>query len=397
MNLVQRSIGLGALLTTILVSCAEKEAAIEPRKGSFSKAKAARSAVPDRVLDDQSLKNMAILLAGQVNDEGAADPLWLGHAREMKTIFAVVDPRHAEMRSWAAREVDPLVPREVVFYPFGGPDLFSILTIFPKASSYVLVGLEAPGRLPLPEAFEAAALARDLERLRQPFQSLQTSGYFIRSEIDKQLAGGQFDGILPILLISLTRAGQQPVALQFLSFDPRTGQVGSVERGDAQTENGEASGVRIVFRESGDGAGTERSVYYFAQDLSNDGIFPDAPFVRWLEQQGPTDSFIKVGEYLLHTDAFSNLRAWILERSELVLQDDSAIPLRFFTSDQWRLNFFGEYRDIIGAYKQWFQPDLEAVFKRGRDVKPLGWSAGYSANLDGGCLILAERSARPKR
>ena len=39
-------------------------------------------------------------------------------------------------------------PRATLFYPFGGPDLLSAAQFFPAASSYVLVGLEPPGRIP---------------------------------------------------------------------------------------------------------------------------------------------------------------------------------------------------------------------------------------------------------
>lgn len=392
----------------------EGEPAIEPRRGSFSKATPASSPRPTRNLDARSLRNMSELIAGRlpaVADGGekqsergslessAPSPVWVAHARFMDEAWRQIDERMGKMRRWAEAELaDMPAPAAPLFYPFGGPDLISAMQFFPDAGSYLLVGLEAPGRLPLPEDFKASALAGDIERLRRPFESFVESGYFVRSEIDKDLSGGQFDGILPILLICLVRAGQAPLAIDYVHIDPETVKITQLPP-DSET----ASVVRIKFAARDDaerllGAierGEEmpkierRAVYYFAQDLSNSGLLSEEPFRRLIDHQPAVNVYIKSGEYLAHTEDFSTLRKLVLGKSQTLLQDDSGLPIKFLRSDRWNIRLFGQYTGVLAAYSQWHQEDLAAAFAR-PDVEPLDFAAGYNS-ISGGGLILAHR------
>ncbi len=64
-------------------------------------------------------------------------------------------------------------------------------------------------------------------------------------------------------------------------------------------------------------------------------------------------------------------------------QDDSGVPLRFFTSDRWTVDLYGHYEDVLAAYKDWFQPDLAAAFQRQDKVLPLPFAAGYQTAVIG--------------
>ncbi len=402
---VGRSVGrrAGWILCTIAVSaiwcgaCSEpskgKAEEVIPRRGSFSKAEGDQTKLPARDLDAESLQNMASLLAGSVGSGAKLSPAWVKHQVAMDELWTRIGPRLDAMSTWSRSELVRLPASEApVFYPFGGPDLFALLNLFPDASSFILVGLEAPGRLPMPEDTDKASLENDLMRLRRPFESMAEAGYFVRTQIDQELSGGHFDGLLPILLVALARAGQVPEAVQYVRLDA-SGQLVGIES-NATT----ASAVRILFRPAGDKTRI-RSVFYYAQDLSNDGVFPDSGFYHMIEKLGTINVFIKSGEYLLHTDPFSNLRKLVLERSQIVLQDDSGVPLRFFTSDRWLVELYGHYEDVLAAYKPWFQPDLAAAYQHQDQILPLPFAAGYQTAVSGGCLILANRKAAagPKR
>ncbi len=389
----RRSLLAVVLLAALAGACSPpsgQEKAPEPvaRRGSFSKAEGDKSALPPRELDAESLQNMASLLAGTAPAGTELSPAWALHRAEMEKVFARITPRFDAMARWSRQELAGLPASEApIFYPFGGPDLFAVLNLFPEASSFILVGLEAPGRLPMPEDTAQPSLEADLARLRKPFESMAESGYFVRTQIDQELSGGHFDGLLPILLIALARSGQVPEAVQYVQLEPQTGQLVGLEP-TATT----AGAVRILFRPA-KGKGKVRSVFYYAQDLSNDGVFPASGFYRMIEKLGTVNVFIKSGEYLCHTDPFSNLRKLILDRSQVVLQDDSGVPLRFFTSDRWSLDFYGHYEDVLAAYKDWFQPDLAAAYRHREKVQPLPFGAGYQTAVSGGCLILANRKA----
>jgi hypothetical protein len=384
---------LPAVLAAALLAagCGEraKEAVADEagaRRSAMVKTAGDQSLLPPRELDPESLKNMTFLLAGTTPPGTELSPAWAQHRAEMEKLFARIEPRFAAMSSWSGQELVRLPASEApVFFPFGGPDLFSVLSLFPDASSYILVGLQAPGRLPMPEDTAHDALEGDLERLRKPFESLADAGYFARSEIDQELSGGHFDGLLPILLIALARSGQVPEAVQYLRLESSSGQLVGLEP-SATT----AGAVRILFRPAV-GRGKIRSVFYYAQNLSNDAVFPDAAFSRMIEKLGTLNVVVKLGEYLLHGASFSNLRRLILDRSQVVLQDDSGVPLRFFTSDRWKVELYGHYEGVPAAYKEWLQPDLAAAFRRKGEVRSLTYAAGYATTPNGGCLILASR------
>ncbi|MEO1088908.1 MAG: hypothetical protein AAFY88_32165, partial [Acidobacteriota bacterium] len=327
-----------------------------------------------RNLDPQSLRNMSELIAGVLPelDGDQPSPVWLEHAQVMEETWNAIEARMGKMSAWAAKELGDMPEPEVpLFYPFGGPDLISALHLFPEAGSYLLVGLEAPGRLPMPEDFEASALAEDIARLRRPFDTFAEAGYFVRSQIDKDLSGGQFDGILPILLICLVRAEQTPLALDYVHIDPETMQITSLP-----PDTDEASVVRIKFAARSDAdaiaraleAGeappdvNQRAVYYFAQDLSDRGLLSEEPFRRLVEHQPGVNVYIKSGEYLAHTEDFSTLRKMVLKKGQTLLQDDSGLPIRFLRSDRWNVRLYGSYTGVLAAYSQWHQEDLEAAF-----------------------------------
>ncbi|MDA8021036.1 MAG: hypothetical protein MPN21_26660 [Thermoanaerobaculia bacterium] len=393
------SFAVGLLLTGCpknTETAEESEPLPEAQRGSFSEKEAETSERPERSLDPTSLKNMSELLAGIVpaNDptvqDGeevpALDPVWQEHARVMDEIWQGIEPRHELMSGWSEETLAELPdPDATLLYPFGGPDLVTALSFFPDARSYLLVGLEAPGRLPLPEKFSGTALADDLAKLRGAFGSMAQSGYFVRTQIDRGVTDGAFDGVLPILLICLVRGDQVPVAVEYVSFDRDTQELRSLP-----SEQTKASAVRVLFRSRSGEQGATRSVYYFAQDLSNRGLHADDPFAELLRRQESLNVYMKAAEYLLHTSDFLQFRKILLSESQLILQDDSGVPIRHFTSNRWQLRFYGSYTDVLAAYKPFYQEDLAAAFAK--QTTPLPFRIGYGASGDGGGMILATRN-----
>lgn len=369
----------------------------KPLGGSFAEKEAETSERPERSLDPVSLQNMSELLAGvlpsaqdpewQEDGEPSIEPVWLEHGQGMDEIWQQIGPRREAMSQWAGEVLGDLAhPDAPLVYPFGGPDLVTVLSFFPEAKSYILVGLEAPGRLPLPEDFSGDALTDDLAMLRGSFGSMVDSGYFVRTEIDRGVHDSEFDGVLPILLICLVRGDQLPLAVDYVGFDRDT-----LEIQPLPADQTEASAVRILFRSRDDAESKPRAVYYFAQDLSNRGLLADDPFAELLRRQGALNVYMKAAEYLLHTSDFLQFRKILLAESALILQDDSGIPIRHFTSDRWQLRYFGLYTDVLAAYKPYFQEDLAAAFSR--KATPLPFRLGYGASSDGGGLILATRKS----
>ena len=92
-------------------------------------------------------------------------------------------------------------------------------------------------------------------------------------------------------------------------------------------------GARIIFAGS-DGA--EKTLYYFSTDLSNSGVKASG-FLKFCAALGPGNSLIKSASYLLHSGNFTTVRDFILNNSATIIQDDSGIPLAYYSPKKWRL------------------------------------------------------------
>lgn len=336
--------------------------------------------------DAAALADAARRLAGL---EAGGDPIWSQHAARMDELWRGVEERHAAaMRAWSEATLAPLVPEPELplFYPFGGPDFLGAFLFFPAAPLYVLVGLQPPGSLPRLDEIPPAALAAELARLRRGFQSLAEAGYFQQIDMDSDFDAARLDGVLPVLYVFLVRTGHLPLAVRHLGLDEN----GRLTEPGA----GAASAVAIDFVRAGEER--RRTLLYFAQDLSDEGLVRQHPeLARYLRNLGEWNVLMKAAVYLLHMGGFAALRELLLEHTRTLLQDDSGLPLRELATDRWDLRFFGAYTRTLPVYRQWFQEDLAAAFAGDPSIPRLGFAIGYHGTIGEGCLILANRRPAP--
>ncbi len=352
------------------------------------------AAIMASLSDGDALRGTAHRLAGLTDAGGQStepdDAEWSRHAGLMDEIWAQVEERHlGPMRSWAQTELTLADPPAPLYYPFGGPDLPSALQFFPAASSYVLVGLEPPGRIPNIDHLTGEPLAGELERLRGGLKNLAAAGYFVTKRMETDFVAPELEGVLPVLYIFLARAGLDPRSVEFISLDGE-GSVVPLETATDRT----ATAVRIGLAGDDGGSETSRWLYYFSRDLSNSGLASSPAFVAFLRRLGAFNLYMKSASYLLHMDDFTHHRDFLAAHAGTVLQDDSGIPLRDLPSTDWRLRFFGTYSRTLPTYREWFQEDLQAVYDQAGDpssAPALPFAIGYHSKIGGSCLIWAER------
>lgn len=352
--------------------------------------KAPHPAVPEVPIDAsasdlEALRTTAGLLAGTTSDQGA-DSAWARHAELMDEIWAQVEERHLQpMRSWAATELTLGAAEAPLYYPFSGPDLPSALQFFPAAESYVLVGLEPPGRIPDLEDLAGEPLEAELERLRGGLANLAEAGYFVTKRMETDFVATSLEGVLPVLYIFLARAGLDPTAVEFIRLDSE----GVATPLESATDRS-ATAVRIRFAGSAEAADETRALYYFSRDLSNPGLAATPDFVAFLRRLGAFNTYMKSASYLLHMDDFTAHKDFVAAHAGTVLQDDSGVPLRDLPSADWLLRYFGTYTRTLPTYREWFQEDLKAVYEQA-GIPALPFAIGYHSKIGGSCLIWAER------
>jgi hypothetical protein len=309
------------------------------------------------------------------------DPAWAAHAEAMNTAWARLETSQlGPVRAWAAAHLAPGSP--TLLYMFSGPDYLYARNFFPDARTYVLAGLEPPGRMIRLQAISPEERQRGLESLRESLKTILDASFFITADMQKDLQGHAFSGVLPLLYLFLARSGMDITHVQH---------VGLVDDGTTtvmpQPARVRPNGIEISFFDRA--RATERKLFYFSIDLSNAGLI-DGAFVKFLERLGPSDAFFKSASYLPHAENFLRIRSTVMAQSVRILQDDTGVPLAAYDPAVWQVTPFGRYTRPIQMFDYMHQPALTRLFERGSPA-PLNFRLGYGYGISTTGILLATR------
>ena len=286
------------------------------------------------------------------------------HQREMAALWRIAGTRMNEMRAWSARELTPVIGGgATVLYPFGGPDLLYVSAMFPQARDYALIGLEPVGEVAALEALPPGEVLAALSAFREITRTQLAAGYFVTKDMRAFPGSNILRGVTPILLSTVALSGGRVDAVSSLSASG-------------------LAGVEVRFH---DAAGVRHRAWYVAGDLSNSGFGGGCR--KWLAGLGGNVSYFKAASYLMHDAHFSQARDFFLQQSRVILQDDSGIPLRYF-SPAWEQHFFGKYEHPIELFAKFQQNDLRQAYAA-QPSAALEFGTGYQVNQWQGNLLLA--------
>ncbi len=394
---LKRKLSVLALMPLIIAggtACRSDEKA--PATGSAPPV-AAVAAPPsvDRALDDRFAYIAGLATGSPGYTALEAEPAWRDYAKAADKAWsefgaAVLEP----MRSWAASDLALARERtKSLFYPFGGPDLATAQALFPEQSATLLLGLEPVGNLPEIERSAPAAWAVFFTDMGALVLDFLTRGYFITKEMADIYSRREVDGALPVIGFFLKRGGYAVAGVRRLA--PAADGTWTEAPYEHLAERPRRPyGIRIEYFKPGESL--LRTVYYFSCDVENRAFVPGSPLHRFLDGLERPTTFIKAGSYLLHWENFSTLRSLILDRSLYVLEDDTAIPYRFFARGGWGITLFGRYATPVKDFTNVEQADLRAAYEDPETgVRPLPFHFGYRWLTQVDNLLLAERPRRP--
>ena len=290
------------------------------------------------------------------------DQAWQQHAVFFDQAWTKMNARQfTGIREWEANYLPAASgPVPVVFYFFSGPDFLYANQFFPNASTYILAGTEPIGPLPDVGRFAGPALSPVLHDFETALNSVLRFSFFITKDMKTDLQGDNLKGTLPLFYVFLARADKSITDITFIALDkngnPRITAPGSTSKSEAVV-----AGVRITF--TGAPGSAPQTLYYFTTDLSDDAIRSQPGFMKFCAQQGLGVSLLKSASYLMFESGFSASRDFLLTHSRLIIQDDSGIPITAFDPAKWDLRFFGNYIGPIDLFKQYFQPQLQALYQ----------------------------------
>lgn len=329
--------------------------------------------------------DQARFIAGMPVSEGSPlaalthDPAWQQHSQEINQMWSRLEGRSlGKARAWSANFVRASRGTSPCYYLFSGPDILYAKTVFPFSSTYVLCGTEPIGSVPDMAAWNSGTAAGALANTRRSIANLTRFAYFITKEMRADLNSSQLNGVTPIFFLFLARMGCQIESVDYVSLN-----------GSGSLGSGGVPGVRISFRS---GAGSQ-TMYYFKADLSNGGS--GMAVLNFSRRLGPNGlGLLKAASYLLHSDGFSKSREFLLNECRVIVQDDSGIPFRHFSTDRWQLRFFGRYTNTTGGiFAKYYQPDLAEAFARVQPA-PLDFQISYQFDPKAANVMVATRSGK---
>jgi len=310
-------------------------------------------------------------LAALTKDAG-----WQQHATAFNSTFERVEQTQiAKVRAWSAGHLSE--PRPTLFYMFSGPDFLYANAFFPKAKTYVLAGLEPAGSIPDLTKLRGS-LGTDLTQLRNSLRWILQYSYFITSQMSSDLRRGRLTGTLPVLYVFLARSGKTVREVSYVKLDEN----GALQPDPDTSKKVPARGVKIVFA---DNDGEERTLYYFSTDLSNGGV-DGSKFLDFLDTLGPGDGFVKSASYLPHNSGFAKVRDFLLTHTNVIVQDDTGVPLARYEPQKWELQPFGKYVGPIAVFRGMYNAKYAALFK---NAPPIDFSLGYRWKPNQSNLLLA--------
>jgi len=256
--------------------------------------------------------------------QGAA---WKQHADYIGTAWAKLEARQlTKIEGWTGAN---LRKRDAnVFYMFSGPDFLYANAFFPDARNYVLCGTEPVGSVPDVTKLD---VGQALYHIEGALNSVLNYSFFQTKQMREDFSQADLQGTIPVLMVFLARSGKTIENVSMV----------------------QPHGVRIDFN-----GGT---LYYFSVDLSN-GSVERSGLLAFCRKLGRGDSLLKSASYLPPEDGFSAIRNFLLDQSDVIVEDDSGVPYRDFNPAQWQVRLYGNYQAPIDIFKQYFQPDLADAF-----------------------------------
>ena len=317
------------------------------------------------------------------------------HRQTMDRLWSRIESQNIRpIESWISDKSYLKESTRPVFYPLSGADFINAHTFFPRAPYYVLVATEPPGNPAEVRSMEQRSTSKGLASVRAVITNISGENYFQSRKMSQTMNNPELSGVLPVLLVWLARKDQQVLSVQAVSIS---------QDGKITTAGGAHPGLRIRFRSNENGpSGSQpiQTLYYFKIFLGPGSVNPaggkpESPILGNLSE---VNTIMKAAVYLLHNGKYAPLAKSIMERSQLILQDDSGVPFRMF-DDTWTVDLYGNYtrpvalKGMLDPYDHLKQPGLSAEFsKRSEGPLPFPYSYGIlRSGMKESMLMLARK------
>lgn len=289
-------------------------------------------------------------------------------------------------------------------YTFSGPDFLFGSRFFPKASHYVLMGLEKCGSVTDISSMKESAINEYLNSIRGSMRYLLKAGYFVTAHMSTDFSKSVLNGNIHMMLMFMARENYSICSIDygymgkdssFVVTGVSTPSTGSGTSSTAYTikgttnTSGKINGMRVGITDST--AQKLKYVYYFSADIMDSKIKDKTEFTAFIKNMAPFNSYFKAASYVPSHKNFAIIRNLILDNSYKILQDDTGMPLKNLDVKIYDIEMWGTYTKVISDLSWGYQPDLKKAIEASGNNKDLPFKISYNGNYDEGMMLYAKR------
>ncbi len=320
---------------------------------------------------------------------------WKDHAHSMDLFWKKLETRSlVPIRSWRSAHFPGEAGGNTALYPLSGADFVNLYAFFPHARRYVMISLETPGHLPDPDAHSERNLGHGLRSIERCVNSMAFMNFLATHTQRVETSNAVFPGTLPVIMAFASRTGMCVTGVRDVILDA-SGRLQAIGGMKHRQSRSPASGFVISVR--GPGAAGEREIIYLSLRIRPSSAGETTPEGRFIHGLGRLNLLIKSAVYLLHLECFRDFCHSLMNMSDIIVQDYSGIPFRYFQPVEWDIRLHGRYSgpaSFSTCPNPPIQDDLINAYKVVRPVLPFCFGYGALRGCEKSNLMLMVRKRR---
>ncbi|MFZ9406509.1 MAG: hypothetical protein ACO26U_05380 [Burkholderiaceae bacterium] len=240
------------------------------------------------------------------------------------------------MLNWSAKALGDVKAR-TAFYPFSGPDVVTLLSLYPNAEHYLMVADQTPEYDQVESAAAGGSRSQASAFECQMLAGFAQRGYYLTNDLIGK--NGPKPRFLTLLHHNIAFAGARIESQRVLHLAP-DGSVGLREAGQSP------HGVRFALRNRD---GRTVTLDYLRIDLSNPGIEKTPGALQAMSRHAREAVLLKSASHLLQKPYFSVLAEALVSNAQWITQDETGLDINPLSAG-FNLTLYGKF---VAAHPLW--------------------------------------------
>ena len=283
------------------------------------------------------------------------------------------------MSEWANTEIKQPAGT-TLFYPFSGPDFVTAAHLFPQASRFVMVAMQAAGEPAALSTMSATRSQNFQAKFLREWMKFSRLAFFRTDDLNEDLRDKYAQiGVTTILITFALYMGYDVNEVYPIALDPQSGQF-------IQT-TGDWKSVRLVMSKGGKPV----TLDYVSLDLSDSHLSQAESMRAWLERESRQPVLLKAASHLLQETYFSVLLDMLVANAKMVVQDETGLNYTYL-SQIGPVDLYGGFLYPHELFNRKKQESLAQAYKDSKNVKPLPFAFSYNKTTERRSVQIVQRA-----